>query len=218
MESCRPRPALLAGHPEDPSPTASSVSEATRRRLATSSIARGSPPPLPQMLLANPRPPGPPSTLTPPLPPRARPSRGAPPPHTSRLDLKRDAARPQQPQTRGPPGQLVASTTCRFQHVLAVVDHQQRPAARHRIDNTVESRCRPGPPDPYPFDQGSNHLIIGPTRHQVDIARQLSPARPHLDPRRLNPQSGLSHPPNPHQRHPPMASQPGANLPHLSAS
>src|SRR6185437_8789580 len=51
-ESWRPRPVLLAGHSASPSPLASSVSEATRRRLATSSIASGNPAALRQMLLA----------------------------------------------------------------------------------------------------------------------------------------------------------------------
>ena len=98
------------------------------------------------------------------------------PPHALGLDVKRDTARHQKPQTRGPPRQLAASTTHRFQHVLAVIDHQQRPAARHRTDNSIKSRRRLGPPDPHPLNQGGNHLIIGATWHQVDIARQLRPA------------------------------------------
>jgi hypothetical protein len=61
----------------------------------------------------------------------ARNSHGLHPPHALGLDIERAAARHQHPQVRGPPGQLIAGTTGRFQHVLAVVQHQQRPAARH---------------------------------------------------------------------------------------
>ena len=88
-------------------------------------------------------------------------SHGLHPPHAFGLDVKRDPARHQNPQIRGPPGQLIAGTTGRFQHVLAVIQHQQRPAARHRLGDSVKSRRRPGPPDPRPLNQGSNHLLIG---------------------------------------------------------
>ncbi len=60
--------------------------------------------------------------------------------------------------------------------MLAVVEHQQRPAARHRLGHSVKSRRRPGPPDPHPLNQGGKHLFIGAAWHQVDIARQLRPA------------------------------------------
>ena len=116
------------------------------------------------------------------------------------------------------PGQLAAGTTDRFQHVLAVIDHQQRPAARHRVGNSVKSRRRLGPPDPHPLNQGGNHLLIGATWHQVDVARQLRPARRHLDPCRLNRQSGLPDPPDADQRHHRIASQPGRDLPELRGS
>ena len=140
------------------------------------------------------------------------------PPHAFGLDVKRDTARHQKPQTRGPPRQLAASTTYRFQHVLAVIDHQQRPAARHRTGNSIKSRRRLGPPDPHPLNQGGNHLVLGATRHQVDIARQLRPARRHLDPGRLNRHSGLPHPADADQRHHRITSQPGRDLPELRSS
>jgi hypothetical protein len=89
---------------------------------------------------------------------------------------------------------VIARTTSRFQHVLAVVQHQQRPAARHGLGHSVKSGRRPSTPDPRPLNQSSNHLIIGAARDQVDKARQLRPAGGHFDPRRLDGQSGLPDP------------------------
>jgi hypothetical protein len=62
----------LAGHPEGPRPPASSASEATRRRLATSSSASGRPPALRQMLPASTSSPGPARNVTPAMEARAR--------------------------------------------------------------------------------------------------------------------------------------------------
>jgi hypothetical protein len=116
--------------------------------------------------------------------------------HALGLDVERDAARYQNPEIRGPPGQVIASTTGRFQHVLAVVEHQQRPAARHRLGHGVKSGRRGGSPDPHALNQGGHHLLVGAARNQVDIARHHGPAGRYLDPRRLNGQSGLPDPPD----------------------
>ena len=93
------------------------------------------------------------------------------PPHALGLDVKRDAARYQNSEIGGPPGQVIARTTGRFQHVLAVVEHQQRPAARHRLGDSVKPGRRGGSPDPHALNQGGNHLLVGAARNQVDIAR-----------------------------------------------
>ena len=102
------------------------------------------------------------------------------PPHAFRLDIQRDTARRQNPKIRGPPGQLPAGTPGRFQHMLAVVHNQQRPAARHRFGHRLKPRRRLGPPDPHRLNQGGNHLLIAAARHQVDLARQVRPAGRHL--------------------------------------
>ena len=143
---------------------------------------------------------------------------GLHPPDAFGLDIKRDPAGRQNPQIRGPPGQLIASTAGRFQHMLTVVEHQQRPAARHHLGHGVKSRGRPGPPDSHPLNQGSNHLLIGAARHQVDVARQLRPAGRYLGPRRLNRQSGLPDPPDAGQGHHRIAPEPGGDLAEIHGS
>ena len=145
-------------------------------------------------------------------------SHGLHPPHAFGLDVERDAARHQNAQIRGPPGQLLAGATGRLQHVLAVVDDQQRPAARHRPGHGVKSRRGLGPPDPHRLDQGRDHLLIGTAWHQVGKARQLRPASRHLDPPRLDRQRGLPDPPDAGQRHHRMPGQPGRDLAEVRCS
>ncbi len=139
-------------------------------------------------------------------------SHGLYPPHTLRLDIKRDAARHQNPQIRGSPGQLTASTTGRFQNVFAVVENKQRPATRHRLDDSIKASRRRGPPDPDPLNQGGNYLLLGAAWHQIDVAHPLRPPSRYLGPCRLNRQRGLSDSPNAGQRHHQVPAKPGRNL------
>ena len=134
------------------------------------------------------------------------------PPYAFGLDIERDTARRQNPQIRGPPGQLPAGTPGRFQHMLAVVDNQQRPAARHRFGHRVKPCRRLGPPDPHRLNQGGHHLLLGAAWHQVDIARQLRPRGRYFGPCRLNRQRGLPDSPDAGQRHHPVSAKPGGNL------
>src|SRR5260221_480020 len=130
MESCRPRPALLAGHPEDPSPTASSVSEATRRRLATTSIAKGSPPPSPHDPPPRPAPPTPRST--PPQPPE----RSFPPPQ------RRPASPP-----HGVPAWRRSPRALRFSRQRKTASAATAPPpGRGRHGHGRRARRRPPPP------------------------------------------------------------------------
>ena len=73
-------------------------------------------------------------------------SHGLHPPHAFGLDIERDAARHQNPQIRGPPGQLLAGAPGRFQHMLAVVDNQQRPAGPTPPRPPRQAPPRPRPP------------------------------------------------------------------------
>ena len=140
------------------------------------------------------------------------------PPYAFGLDIERDTARRQNPQIRGPPGQLPAGTPDRFQHMLAVVDNQQRPAARHRFSHRVKPRRRLGPPDPHRLNQGGNHLLIAAARHQVHVAGLVRPAGRRLDPRRLDRQRGLPDSPDAGKRHHRIPGQPGRDLAQVRGS
>ena len=138
-------------------------------------------------------------------------SHGLHPPHTFRLDIERDAARHQNPQVGGSPGQLIASTAGRFQNVFTVVENEQRPAIRHRLGDSIKASRRPGPPDPDPLNQSGNYLLPGAAWHQIDIARPLRPPGRHFGPRRLNSQRGLPDSPDAGQRHHRVPAKPGGN-------
>jgi hypothetical protein len=139
-------------------------------------------------------------------------SHGLHTPHTLRLDIERDAARHQNPQIRSSPGQLIASTAGRFQNVFTVVENEQRPAIRHRLGHSIKASRRSGAPDPDPFNQSGNYLLLGAAWHQIDVARPLPPPGRYFGPCRFNRQRGLSDSPDAGQRHHRVSAKPDGNL------
>jgi hypothetical protein len=139
-------------------------------------------------------------------------SHGLHPPHTFRLDIERNAARHQNLQIRGSPGQLIASTAGRFQNVFTVVQNEQRPAIRHRPGDSIKASRRPNPPDPDTTNQGGNYLLLGAAWHQIDVVRPLRAPGRHFGPCRLNRQRGLPDSPDAGQRHHRVPAKPGGNL------
>ena len=83
---------------------------------------------------------------------------------------------------------------------------------------TASSPAAAPPPDPHPLNQGCDHLLISPARHQVDETRELCPADRNLDPRRLDRQGRLPDAPYAGQRDHRTAPEPRGDLPEIRGS
>ena len=96
--------------------------------------------------------------------------------------------------------------------MFTIVENEQRPAIRHRLDDGIEASSRFSPSDPDPFNQGGNNLLPGAAWHQIDVVRPLRPTGSYFRPCGLNCQRGLSDSSDAGQRHHRVSAEPGGNL------